>query len=141
MWVYINDNTTQSAPMMGTSFQTTLNFLTDGTYNITVDYYNMTWTKTIFIKTTIPPLVDNSTMSATLVGNTVSISWAAPDNTGNSYIYILYRGTAPDFTITNGIKVGEFTTLVGIDPAALAPGTYYYKVIVEDLAGNQFPLS
>ncbi len=73
--------------------------------------------------------------SASVDGSTATVRWtASTDNVGVS-AYRVYRGTSADFAVGAASLVGTVsgTTYTG---AGLAPGTYYYRVVAVDAAGN-----
>jgi Concanavalin A-like lectin/glucanases superfamily/Galactose oxidase-like, Early set domain/Bacterial Ig domain/Glyoxal oxidase N-terminus len=66
----------------------------------------------------------------------VTLSWpASSDNVGVAR-YVVHRSTTPGFTPGASTKVATVTSGTSYGDAGLAPGTYYYKVIAEDAAGN-----
>ena len=77
-----------------------------------------------------------------LVGSSISLNWAAPAQNfpGNQYEYLIYRGSTANFNLTDGTKIDEVRTL-SYDDFITTPGTYYYEIVVEDLAGNLSPAS
>ena len=66
----------------------------------------------------------------------VSLSWSsATDNTAVTG-YELYRSTSSSFVPADTNRIGQTTSLGFID-SGLAAGTYYYRVIAYDQAGNR----
>lgn len=70
----------------------------------------------------------------------IVVSWtASTDDLGVSG-YDVYRGTTADFAVEAGAKVGHVTTTSYTD-GPLTPGTWYYRVVAVDGAGNSSPPS
>ena len=68
----------------------------------------------------------------------IGLSWgAATDNVGVAR-YNVHRGTSAGFTPPTGNRIAQ-PTGTSYNDSALAPGTYFYKVTAEDLAGNVGP--
>lgn len=64
-----------------------------------------------------------------------SLAWgAATDNVGVTG-YVIHRSTAPGFTPGPGNQVGQSSATTFADNG-LAAGTYYYRVVAKDAAGN-----
>ncbi|MFD1715609.1 DNRLRE domain-containing protein [Amnibacterium flavum] len=78
-------------------------------------------------------------LSATVADGTVSLAWTAATDDHAIAGYRVYRGSSADFTADASTLIGQTTTeLVYADtPATL--GTYYYKVLAVDAAGNAGP--
>ena len=74
---------------------------------------------------------------ASFSGSSISLNWAAPAQNfpGNQYEYLIYRGSTANFNLTDG-EIYEVRTL-SYDDFITTPGTYYYEIVVEDLAGKQ----
>ncbi len=71
--------------------------------------------------------------------SSASLSWgAASDNVGVSR-YNVYRGTSAGFTPSVANRVAQPTGLSYLD--SVAAGTYFYRVVAEDAAGNLGPAS
>jgi hypothetical protein len=69
-----------------------------------------------------------------------SLSWtAATDNVG-VFTYRVHRGTTPGFTPAGANLAGQ-TASTTFQDVGLAAGTYYYRVIAADAAGNTGPAS
>jgi hypothetical protein len=80
------------------------------------------------------------TPATTVSGQNVSLSWsAATDNVGVTR-YRVHRSTTAGFTPSGANQVGTATGTTFADNG-LAPGTYRYKVVAEDAAGNVGPPS
>ena len=88
-----------------------------------------------------PPPADTSsptqpaTVTASAVSGGVALSWSAStDNVGVSG-YRVHRGTSADFAVDPSTVVGETPGSSFTDPN-VAPGTYHYRVVAVDAAGN-----
>jgi chitodextrinase len=78
---------------------------------------------------------DPTSLSATGSIGSASLSWtASTDNVGVSQ-YNVYRSTTSGFTPSAANKVGQSATTT-FNNAGLSAGTYYYKIIAQDSAGN-----
>lgn len=74
-------------------------------------------------------------VTATVTGSTVQLSWtAATDDVGVAG-YRVYRGDSADFSPAEANLLDEVTG-TDYDDTSLEPGTYHYKVIAVDAAGN-----
>jgi fibronectin type 3 domain-containing protein len=74
-------------------------------------------------------------VTGTAAGSSASVTWtAATDNVAVTG-YSLYRGTTAGFTADASSKIAD-TTTTSYSDSSLAVGTYYYKVIATDAAGN-----
>jgi N,N-dimethylformamidase beta subunit-like, C-terminal/Concanavalin A-like lectin/glucanases superfamily/Galactose oxidase-like, Early set domain/Bacterial Ig domain/Glyoxal oxidase N-terminus len=81
-----------------------------------------------------------ASLTATGSVNSVALSWsAATDNTGIDH-YNVYRSTTSGFTPAAGNLVGLAASTTYTD-SGLVPGTYFYRVIAADPAGNLSPAS
>lgn len=92
------------------------------------------------LKTDTSPPTAPSSLTASIGSGTAGLIWtAATDNVGLAG-YDVHRSTAAGFTpaIANRIAQPSGTSLS--DPG-LAPGTYFYKVVARDAAGNLSPAS
>ena len=86
------------------------------------------------IADTTPPSAPTN-LAASVAGGSVSLTWtAATDNVGIAR-YDVHRGTTPAFVPAVGNRIAQPTT-TGYTDSGVGPGTYYYKVIAEDAAGN-----
>ena len=66
----------------------------------------------------------------------VTLNWtASTDNIGVAR-YVVHRSTTSGFTPSAGTKVATVTSGTTYGDTGLAPGTYYYRVIAQDAAGN-----
>src|SRR5207342_3335138 len=88
---------------------------------------------------TSPPTAPSG-LSATVVGTTVNLSWAASSDNVGILRYNLYRGTSAGFTPSLANRIAQPSTTLYSD-IGLAAGTYYYKLTAEDAAGNVSGLS
>src|SRR5262245_21976276 len=76
-----------------------------------------------------------SNLTATAGAGQISLAWgASSDNVGVAR-YDVHRSTTPGFTPGAGNRIAQPTGTSYTD-TGLAAGTYYYKVIAEDAAGN-----
>ncbi len=67
----------------------------------------------------------------------VDLTWTtATDNLGVT-AYDVHRSTTSGFTPTAATKIGETTTATTYADTGRPAGTYYYKVVARDAAGNQ----
>ncbi len=79
-----------------------------------------------------------ASLTATVDQQTVHLSWpAASDNVGVTG-YDVYRGTSAGFTPSSANKVANVTG-TSADDLAVPAGTYVYKVVATDAAGNAGP--
>lgn len=75
------------------------------------------------------------TATAVLSGHDATVSWeAATDDVGVA-VYRVYRGTTADFAVDASSQIAETTETSHID-SGLAAGTWYYRVVAFDAAGN-----
>jgi glucose/arabinose dehydrogenase len=83
---------------------------------------------------TVAPSVPG-TPSVSVSGSSVTLAWvASTDNVGVAR-YHVYRSTVSGFTPSASNQLATPAS-AGYTDAALAAGTYYYKVTAEDAAGN-----
>ena len=83
---------------------------------------------------TVAPSAPGS-LTATASAGAVDLAWqASTDNVGVT-AYNVHRGTSAGFTPTAANRIAQ-TTVTSHRDAGLAPGTYHYKVIAVDAAGN-----
>jgi fibronectin type 3 domain-containing protein len=81
-----------------------------------------------------PPTAPSG-LAATASADAVTLSWtAATDNIGVAR-YNVHRGTSAGFTPTTANRIAQPAATSYTD-GGLDPGTYYYKVTAEDVAGN-----
>jgi hypothetical protein len=81
-----------------------------------------------------------TTLAATGAVGAASLSWAAATDDQGVKRYDVYRSTTAGFVPGPATWIGSTTTASFRDPT-LTPGTYYYRVIAEDAAGNLSPAS
>jgi fibronectin type 3 domain-containing protein len=75
------------------------------------------------------------TPSATVSGADIALSWtAASDNAGVTG-YSVHRGSSESFTADASNRIAQVDGTAHTD-VGVAPGTYYYKVVARDAAGN-----
>lgn len=81
-------------------------------------------------------------LSAPVTGDSVALSWtASTDDTGVTG-YRVYRGSTADFAVGgSGVTLIGEPTVAEQPDAGLAPGTYFYRVLAVDAAGNASGLS
>jgi hypothetical protein len=74
-------------------------------------------------------------VTASLSGTSATVTWSAStDNVGVAG-YAVHRGASADFAVSDATRIGTVTGTSYAD-AGLAPGTYYYRVVATDEAGN-----
>jgi fibronectin type 3 domain-containing protein len=84
--------------------------------------------------TAAPSVPSGVSATANVIGK-VTVSWnAATDNVGVTG-YGVYRSTTSGFTPAAGNRIATATGTSWTDDGR-APGTYYYRVVAEDAAGN-----
>ncbi|MCW2804801.1 MAG: hypothetical protein JWN06_3018 [Propionibacteriaceae bacterium] len=69
-------------------------------------------------------------------GSSVTVNWSASTDDTAVTGYALHRGSSADFTVSDSNRVKEGVTGLTVTDADLAVGTYYYKVVALDAAGN-----
>ncbi len=75
------------------------------------------------------------TPTAAVTGNSVALSWgASTDNVGVTR-YLVHRGESPGFAVNAGSLAHDVDATTWTD-LGLAPGTYYYRIVATDAAGN-----
>ncbi len=81
-----------------------------------------------------PPTTPAGLIAQGAVGS-VSLSWgASTDNTGVS-VYNVHRSTVSGFAATLANRIAQVTGTTYVN-TGLAPGTYFYLVTAQDVAGN-----
>ncbi len=84
---------------------------------------------------TTAPSVPQGLTATGAVGR-ATLSWSAStDNVGVAR-YTVHRSTTSGFTPGATTRIGETSSATMFTDSGLAPGTYYYRVVAEDLAGN-----
>ena len=79
-------------------------------------------------------------LTATGAPGQVGLSWGAATDAGGIARYNVHRGTTAGFTPSAGNRIAQPTGTSYTD-TGLSPGTYYYRVTAEDVAGNIGPAS
>ncbi len=77
-----------------------------------------------------------SSVSVTVSGSTPTVSWAASTDDVAVSGYDVHRSTTSGFAVSAATRVGSATGTTYTD-AALPDGTYYYRVVARDAAGNE----
>ncbi|MFU8946826.1 LamG-like jellyroll fold domain-containing protein [Mycetocola zhadangensis] len=81
-----------------------------------------------------------TSVSAAVSGSTVTVAWAAStDNVGVTG-YSVYRGTSDTFVADGASKIADVSGTSHVN-SGVPVGTWYYKVLARDAAGNVSPLS
>ncbi len=88
---------------------------------------------TVSADTTPPSTPANPAASVT--GGSVNLSWSASSDDVGVTRYDLYRSTSSGFTPSTANRIAQPGGTSYVD-SGLAIGTYYYKVVAEDAAGN-----
>ncbi len=70
-----------------------------------------------------------------VAGTDVSLTWNASTDDVGVEQYLVYRGTTSDFSIAGADPIGTTGTASYTD-SGLAEGTWYYRVVAVDAAGN-----
>ena len=81
-----------------------------------------------------PPSAPSGLTASPSIGS-VTLSWGASSDNMGVVRYNVHRSQAAGFTPGPANRVGQPTT-TGYTDSGLAAGTYYYRVIAEDAAGN-----
>ena len=89
---------------------------------------------TATIADTDPPSAPSS-LAASVVGTTVSLSWSAASDNVGVVRYDVHRGTSAGFTPTSANRIAQPSGMLYVD-SGLTAGSYHYKVTAEDAAGN-----
>ena len=84
---------------------------------------------------TTPPTAP-ANLAASVAGGTVNLSWTASTDDVGVARYDVYRDTTAGFTPSTANRIAQPTGTTYSDTSIFALGTYYYKVIAEDAAGN-----
>ncbi len=72
--------------------------------------------------------------------SSVALTWTASTDNVGVVRYNVHRGTTPGFTPVAGNRIAQ-PTAASYSDSPLSAGTYYYRVIAEDAAGNLSPAS
>ena len=92
--------------------------------------------------TNVTVIVDNAAPTApgsfTAAGgiNTAQLSWAASTDNRGVTEYRVHRATTTGFTPSAANRVATVASGTSYSDTGLTPGTYYYRVIAADAAGN-----
>jgi fibronectin type 3 domain-containing protein len=86
------------------------------------------------IPDTTPPTAPGA-LTVTPAGGTANLNWLASTDDVGVVRYDVHRGLTSGFTPTSANRIAQ-PTGTSYSDAGLAVGTYYYKVIAEDAAGN-----
>jgi hypothetical protein len=86
-----------------------------------------------------PPTAPTNLTATGAVG-AANLSWGASSDDQGVKRYDVYRSTTAGFNPGPATWVGSSTTAAYRD-STLSPGTYYYRVLAEDAAGNLSPAS
>lgn len=87
----------------------------------------------VLADTTAPAVVTG--LSTSVAGTDVQLGWtASTDNVGVDH-YLVYRGTSADFDIAGLTPLAQTPTAAYTD-AAVAEGTWHYRVVAVDAVGN-----
>ncbi len=74
-------------------------------------------------------------LSTSAAGTDVMLTWtASSDNVGVDH-YVLYRGDAANFDVADALEVGQ-TGAAGYTESGVPEGTWHYRVVAVDAAGN-----
>lgn len=79
-------------------------------------------------------------LSATVDGDDVQLAWTASTDDVGVAGYDIYRGASEGFEVSASTKIGSSTTLAHTDTSVPA-GTWFYRVVARDDAGNVSPAS
>ena len=79
--------------------------------------------------------------AATVKDHAVEVSWDPAKDNVLTARYEVYRGMKPDFAARADNRVGEVTTVTFRDDTLSNFGTYYYRILPIDAAGNRGTLS
>lgn len=79
-------------------------------------------------------------VQANATGSTVGLAWTAAADDRGVVRYDIHRSTVPGFAVSASTKVGEATATTAQD-GPLQPGTYVYRIVAVDAAGNAGPAS
>ena len=83
---------------------------------------------------TVAPSVPSG-VAASVSGSSVSVSWSASTDNVGVVGYQVHRGSSAGFTVSAGSKVADVTSTSFTD-AGRPVGTWYYRVVAVDAAGN-----
>lgn len=84
---------------------------------------------------TTPPSTPGS-LATSVSGRTVSLSWAAAVDNVGATAYEVHRGTTAGFTPSAATALSSTVTGTSYADANVGDGTWYYRVLARDAAGN-----
>ena len=84
---------------------------------------------------TTPPSTVQGVTTQSALGR-VTVTWTATTDDVGVARYRVHRSPTPGFTPDASTLIATVTSGTSHTDLALAPGTYYYRVVAEDLAGN-----
>lgn len=88
----------------------------------------------------VAPTAPGQVKASAVTDTSVAVSWTpATDDRGVIAGYTVQRSTNPSFPSTGTTVVTARATDVSLTDASLAPGSYYYRVLAIDPAGNVGP--
>lgn len=127
-----------SYPMgLATSFSTAA---PNGAYSVSVIASNSfgigpeSAARTLVVPSLPPPPGAPQGLAATVSGNTLSFSWAAPTSGGSASSYTLLAGTSPGFTTTIA-QAPLPPSPLSASFAGVPVGTYYVRVVAQNAGG------
>jgi hypothetical protein len=92
-----------------------------------------------------PPVPDTAApatpggFAAAVSGQSVSLTWlASTDNIGIDH-YEIYRSSVSGFTISPTTKIADVLTGLDYTDTGVPAGTWYYRILAADAAGNNSP--
>lgn len=89
---------------------------------------------TLGVNDTSAPTVPQD-VQATLVAGDAQLNWTASTDNNGVAGYRVYRGATEAFPVSDATKVADVTATTWTDPA-VPIGTWFYKVVAVDTAGN-----
>lgn len=88
-----------------------------------------------FVNIDSEPPTDPTNLAAGVTGTSVTLTWSGSTDNMAVTGYDVYRSTTSGFTPLPANRIAQVTSVLYID-SGLAAGTYYYRVIARDGAGN-----
>ncbi len=110
----------------------------EGLYTVKVYYEFYTWTKTIIADFTAPNKVE--TITGTRDKDQVLLTWIAPAGSTEKIFYNIHRSNSSQFTANSSNLIATVEETFFRENLTEF-GTFYYKVVVADLAMNLSPES
>jgi hypothetical protein len=144
MYLYVNNQLKNTIAYQGNQFTYRFQDLTEGSYVLSIKYFNLTWSGTFYVDITAPLAVPTNSIKITNQNYNVTMVWNYPEESENELLtYQIFYGSKPDFNIYDYYEshyLGETSerTLSFIISTA---GVYYFKIIARDQAGNWSPVS